>query len=146
MRAWIIVAAALLATLAGCGDRSMFGSQLDRDLADLNAAMECGDFELACERLGKVTPQFAKWAEGARGERAASGNQLLEQLAGLQTSCGVPPLADSRNLTSSWPPLYQEMRRISTYKTSWMTVFTYVSMLAVGIGMYLFLRRMRSAH
>jgi outer membrane murein-binding lipoprotein Lpp len=143
---WWIMAAAVAALLAGCGNRSMFGSQLDRDLAELNATMERGEVELACERLKKVTPQFAQWAEGARGERAARANQLLEQLSGLQTFCGVPPLADSRNLASSWPPLYQEMRRISTYKTSWMTVFTYVSMLAVGIGMYLFLRRMRSAH
>ena len=133
----------LLILVAACGDRSMFGPQLDQGLAGLDAALARGEVEVACARLNEVVPKFAEWAEGARGERAARGNQLLEQLAGLRNYCGAPGTADPAAMTKAWPPIYAEMRKISTYKTSWLTVFTYASMFAVGIGVYMLLRRMR---
>ena len=136
---WILTA--LLLACGACGNRSMFGSQLDQGLADIDGSITRGDVEVACGRLQQALPQFAEWVQGARGERAAVGNQLLEQLGELTSSCGVPPPGNPARLATGWPPIYKEMRRISTYKTSWLTVFTYVSMLAVGIGTYLFLRR-----
>ena len=136
---WILTA--LLLACGACGNRSMFGSQLDQSLADVDGSITRGDVEVACGRLQQVLPQLDEWVKGARGERAARGNQLLEQLADLSSSCGAPPAGNPARLATAWPPLYQELRRISTYKTSWLTVFTYVSMLAVGIGTYLFLRR-----
>jgi hypothetical protein len=141
---WIL--AALLLTCAACsGGHSMFGAPLDQALADLDGSIARGDVEVACGRLHEVLPQLSQWVDGARGERATVGHQLLEQLADLGESCGVPPAGDATRLASGWPPLYKELRRISTYKTSWLTVFTYVSMLVVGIGTYWLLRRKRRA-
>jgi hypothetical protein len=128
----------LVLVLAGCGNRSMLAPELDQGISEVDAAVRRGDVEVACARLAQVVPRFADWAGHARGERAAVGNQLLEQLSGLTASCSTP---GGGNLTSAWPPIHAEIRRISSYRTSWLTVFTYVSMLAVGIGVYLFLRR-----
>jgi hypothetical protein len=136
---WIL--ATLLFASAACGNRSMLGGPLDQSLADLDGSITRGDVELACSRLQQLLPQLGEWAANARGERAAVSHQLVEQLSDLSSSCAAPPSGNPARLASAWPPLYQELRRISTYKTSWLTVFTYVSMLAVGIGTYLFLRR-----
>ncbi len=145
MRVAATVALVAALALVGCGNRSMFGSQLDHELAGVNSAVERGDVELACERLSRALPLLAEWVDGARGERAATGNQLLNQVSELMSYCSVPPpvTGSGGNLMTAWPPYYKELRRISTYKTSWLTVFTYVSMLGVAIGMYIFLRRMR---
>jgi hypothetical protein len=140
---WLL--ATFLVACAACGNQSMLGAPLDKALAEVDGSIARGDVEVACGRLQQVVPQLAAWVKDARGERAAVGNQVLGQLGELSGSCAAPPAGDPTRLATAWPPLYQELRRVSTYKTSWLTVFTYVSMLAVGIGTYLLLRRKRSA-
>jgi hypothetical protein len=143
MKAALAVALAL--TLAGCGKTSMLGAELDRDLADADRAISRGDVEEGCAKLGSALPRYAEWAEHARGERAARANRLVETISMTMQLCSAPvgSAASPASLQASWRPTYAEIREISTYKTTWLTVFTYVSMLAVGIGMYVFLRRMR---
>jgi hypothetical protein len=126
------------ASLAGCGQRSMLAPELDRDLTDVDRAVARGEVEAACAKAGTALPRLAEWAEGARGERAARGHQVVEQLAHAVELC-----TSGGDFAAAWHEPYQELRAITTFKTSWLTVFTYVSMIAVGIGTYLLLRRMR---
>jgi hypothetical protein len=144
MRRGAAVAVLVLALAApACASRSMFGTQLDQELAELDGAIGRGETEVACARLKKVVPELADWVHGARGERAALGNQLLERLSELDTACAPPPQGDPARLVAGWPPIYAEMRKVGAVQTSWLTLFTYVSMLAVGIGTYWLLRRRR---
>jgi hypothetical protein len=126
-----------------CTSTSMLGTQLDQGLSELNGAISRGETEVACARLQKVVPEFADWVQGAHGERLARGNQLLDRLAELNMACAAPPQGDPARLVAGWPPIYAEMRKVSEAQTSWLTLFTYVSMLAVGIGTYWLLRRRR---
>ena len=142
---WIVGVAALLA-LAGCGKRSMLATQLDQDLTDVNRAVERGDVEVACAKAPGVMPRLYEWAQNARGGLAARANPLVDQLAQSTMFCSLPPSAQGpagADFATQWKPAYAELRKISTYKTSWLTVFTYVSMLVVGIVTYVFLRRMK---
>jgi hypothetical protein len=138
---WIL--AVTLLACAACGDSSMLGGPLDQSLTELDGSIARGDVEVACGKLTQVIPELTGWAKGARGERAAVANQVVEQLGELSLACGPPPAGNPARLATGWPPLYKELRRVSTYKTSWLTVFTYVSMIAVGIGAYVLLRRRR---
>jgi hypothetical protein len=138
---WLVMLGVLLA--AGCGDRSMLGPELDKNLTSVDTAIQRGDVELACSRLKDVTGPFELWAEGARGERASTSRALVKRLAELEAACAPPPAGDPAKVSAAWPPIHAEMRKISVYETSWLTIFTYVSMLAVGIGAYALLRRMK---
>jgi len=140
----LLVVALALATLAGCGKSTMFTAELDKTLTDANRALERGEVELACAKLGEAMPRLAEWSETQRGERVARANHLLDQLSMAASTCAMPPSAGGgADFAAQFRPAYQELRRISTYSTSWWTVFTYVSMFAVGIAVYVFLRRMR---
>src|SRR5262245_1794124 len=103
-RVWMVAVLALLA-VAACGRNSMLGPDLERDVNDVNAAITRGELENACARLPRVTEGFATWVEGARGERAAVGNQLLERIAGMGSFCGAPPQGDPGKLAAAWPPI-----------------------------------------
>ncbi len=140
-----LILVALASAGGGCSGKSMLGAELDTGLTQVDGAIGRGDIEDACAKLRVALPGLGRWAEGTRGERAARANAVFEQIALAAASCGpeAPPGATA-SLAAAWTPAYTELREISEYKTSWLTVFKYASMLAVGILVYVFLRRLRS--
>ena len=146
MRGAGIVAVVAFFALGACGPRSMLGGDLDKDLAELDTSIERGDVEVACSRVPDVMRRIGTWAEGVRGNKAGAVHQTVEQLGEAALRCGVGggiTTVKADELQAAWRPPYQRLRTLSTQETSWLTVFTYVSMIAVGVGAYLFLRRVR---
>jgi hypothetical protein len=142
----LVVAALAVMAVAACGPRSMLGADLDKQLGELDTSIERGDVEVACSRVPDVMRRIGEWAEGVRGNKSGPVHQTVERLGDVALRCGVGggvTTVKADELQAAWRPPYQELRKLSTQETSWLTLFTYVSMIAVGIGAYLFLRRVR---
>jgi hypothetical protein len=137
MRALVLAAAI---GLAACGPQSTLGGPLDQDLGKLNTAVERGDVEIACSQASGVVKQIAEWAATVPEKRRPQAVEAATQLSVATTPCGTTPVT-SAALQTPWRPAYAKVRELSTSHTSWLTTFTYVSMIGVGIGMYLFLRK-----
>ena len=127
-----------LCLMTACGKSSLLAAELDRDLADVDRMAARGDVEQACGKLASALPTLEAWAVAQKGERAVRAHAAARQLVAAQASC-----KSGGDFAAAWRAPYQELRTISTLTTSWLTIFTYVSMLGVGIGTYVWLRRKR---
>jgi hypothetical protein len=139
----------LLALLTGCGRGSWLGDDLAKQFETIDQAFARGDVDGACGLLPQAAAGLADVAEHSRGKIAVRMQQAYARLEGITANCGLAMLAPEkargpRAVPSDWAPFYAELKRATVHKTGWLTVFSWVSMFVVGIGVYYGLRRLKS--
>jgi hypothetical protein len=137
----------------GCGGGgSWLGDDLRQKLQGVDESFARGDSAAGCAQLGAAMPALYDWTEHTRGNLAVRAQQLLQRAEGVQAMCGVVPApagtpgagVPSPAVAEQWRAFYDELRETTKHKTSWLTVFTWVSMFVLGIVVYVVLRRLKS--